>query len=114
MTNKEEALRKIYKLVHKHMWNEDIVIGVLNELLELYYLKHNGNRKKLFIIEKIDSDYNNSGIDTIFGYDKLSAKKEYIIKNNYDDIKSIYSIDELINKDNSKQSINHLFYISKT
>lgn len=81
----ENRARNIYRLVSRQLkdasdqeYNE--TFDILDEMLELYSLKHNKNRKKLFAILVQNEEYDmTDSIHFVLAYDKKLAIAEFCI-----------------------------------
>lgn len=79
---KKDMVRKIYRTVCANLritndeeYNQ--TLDVLEEMIKLYFLKHNGNKKKLFMIQVSDSDDYLQSTGFILAYDKEDAVNEF-------------------------------------
>lgn len=111
----DNILKKIFKGVSAQLkdsseeeYNE--VLGVLEEMLGLYFLKHNGNRKRLFMILIRNEDYNMiDSVKFVLAYNKRHALLEFGKDWDYNQ----YYLDEDENVVDVEEELNHKILVLK-
>lgn len=111
----DNILKKIFKGVSAQLkdsseeeYNE--VLSTLEEMLNLYFLKHNGNRKRLFMIKIMNEDYNMiDSVKFVLAYNKRHALLEFGRNSVYNE----YYLNEDENVVDVEEELNHKILVLK-
>ena len=86
------------------------VLSTLEEMLNLYFLKHNGNRKRLFMIKIMNEDYNMiDSVKFVLAYNKRHALLEFGRNSVYNE----YYLNEDENVVDVEEELNHKILVLK-